>query len=763
MKIQIAVAYHKKEETFFKNEILTPIQVGKARSDLDLGIIGDDTGDNISEKNPWYAELTATYWLWKNSQADIKGLFHYRRFLDLNEKSLNTKKNYYELSLPANVSPKKFLQQLDISKERIIEILQKNMLITRKKEDLRSWSDLTVKKHYQTMHIPKHIDMALNVINSAYPKYYKTAKNSLNGYKSYFTSILVMKSQDFDNYCRWLFGIISKVENKINYYHHDLAIGGAKSRWAGFMGERLTAIYIQHQLDLGRKVAEFPLAILIPPNTRFFEVNTYTGMYAVSQKNRIIIHNKEDKKRPKVSVAIAAYNVEKYVEQSVQSVLRQTLANIEIIAVDDGSTDNTWKILQKLASRDKRLRIIHQPNYGLAAVRNLSISQAQGEYIHFLDADDFLDNDFLEELVKSADKYNSDIVISTHKIINEQGDLLFAAPLPHTLIGHNLNVRKNIDLLLAPCHVWDKLYRLTFIRKNNLKFYPKKVGGEDIYFWWLAINKAKNVSITHSPKYNYRLNIQSSMQAVPANVLTTFEPAIATQKFVQETQNSLAEQLYAVFKLNLIGHVIFRARDSLSANPEFRKKFFMEARNFLRFGRVKISSEIMKKTKWFYTDYPAIQKIAKRTPLNRLYELFDLELNIFKLCCYYLFSKILRGHAQEVYLHKKTNYYDRIKQSLNDCFELKLNIFGVPGIKIYQFPNKINIYLFGVLVLQRIIRGAETNFYFLKIKFMSKTSTHTRLFGLPLVNRYTTVVLDNFDYLRQEIVKQQLITPKKGK
>ena len=98
IKIEIAVAYHKNSK-LVKNDCLLPIQAGKACSDIDLDMQGDDTGDNISAKNFGYAELTAIYWLWKNSKADIKGLFHYRRFLDLNVASKHWSEDVYEYPL----------------------------------------------------------------------------------------------------------------------------------------------------------------------------------------------------------------------------------------------------------------------------------------------------------------------------------------------------------------------------------------------------------------------------------------------------------------------------------------------------------------------------------------------------------------------------------------------------------------------------------------------------------------------------------------
>lgn len=123
-KIQIAVAYHK-DSKLIKNDCLLPIQVGKACSDIELDMQGDDTGDNISSKNFGYAELTAIYWLWKNSKADIKGLFHYRRFLDLNLKSEHYNEDIYEYLLSEHFSSPNFLEKMEISQNNINELLKK--------------------------------------------------------------------------------------------------------------------------------------------------------------------------------------------------------------------------------------------------------------------------------------------------------------------------------------------------------------------------------------------------------------------------------------------------------------------------------------------------------------------------------------------------------------------------------------------------------------------------------------------------------------
>ena len=111
----------------------------------------------------------------------------------------------------------------------------------------------------------------------------------------------------------------------------------------------------------------------------------------------------------KISVIVPVFNAEKYLKMCLNSFVSQTLKNIVIICIDDGSTDNSLAILDKFKSKDDRIKIIKQKNYGVSIARNNGISEAQGEYIGFVDADDWVDKDFFEKLYNAAQKYNADI------------------------------------------------------------------------------------------------------------------------------------------------------------------------------------------------------------------------------------------------------------------------------------------------------------------------------------------------------------------
>ena len=101
----------------------------------------------------------------------------------------------------------------------------------------------------------------------------------------------------------------------------------------------------------------------------------------------------------KISVIVPVFNAEKYLKMCLNSLVSQTLKNIEIICIDDGSTDNSLAILDKFKSKDNRIKIIKQKNYGVSMARNNGISEAQGEYIGFVDADDWVDKDFFENYI----------------------------------------------------------------------------------------------------------------------------------------------------------------------------------------------------------------------------------------------------------------------------------------------------------------------------------------------------------------------------
>lgn len=742
-KIQIAVAYHKNSE-LIKNDCLLPIQVGKACSDVDLDMQGDDTGDNISSKNFGYAELTAIYWLWKNSKADIKGLFHYRRFLDLNVASEHWAEDIYEYPLSDKFSSSVFLSQLDISEKNIKTLLGKYLILTRRKEDLHSWSNYSVREHYAAEHHGEHFEKALEIIKQDYPEYYASAEKLANGHTSYFTNVFIMKKEEFNEYCSWMFDILFKIEPTLNLYDKTLAPNTKKARWAGFLGERLTAIYIQKQIDDGQKVGEFPAVILTPNNDqKWYECNTYdTNLYVKKQEKKEIVKNKENPKQPIISVCIAAYNVGKYIEKCLSSVINQTLQNIEIVVVNDGSKDNTLDIIKKFAEKDKRIIIINQKNQGLGNTRNRAIEKARGKYIHLMDADDYMDSTFLENMVKNAEKYNSDLVLSTHRGIDEQTlNTLYVSTLPHTLIKSGFNLTNNIDILLVPCHVWDKIYLKKLIQNTTFT----SEGGEDIYFWYRTALKAKNVSVHRKCEYNYRINTKS-VQSNANYALGVFKNLRRAQELLKETKNPDIIGMFNIFKDVLIGHMLYRAHTLIEKDKKFRLEFYKNTKIFL--DNKQLSSKLIKKKEWYWTDFALMDKIKKCKSFKQFEKIINIQTSsqlLFNIIKYKIKSMFVSKKRKEKCYFKMNDAISKLK------FPIEYKLFGIKLFKLSHKGNKYTLNILGLPLFKRDVLDIYEKFYIIGVPCVSRNKIKTKVFGITIKNNIDAYLIRTFDFLGWKI------------
>lgn len=147
-------------------------------------------------------------------------------------------------------------------------------------------------------------------------------------------------------------------------------------------------------------------------------------------------------KRPIISVIIPCYNTEKYLAESLDCIIKQTLKNIEIICIDDGSTDRTPKILKRYAKKDERIKIITQKNSGVVTARNRAIAKAKSEYIYPFDSDDIITPDCLEKLYNAMQEGKGDII--TNRVVmfseNDQGELCLPKPTKSNMVIHNCMV-----------------------------------------------------------------------------------------------------------------------------------------------------------------------------------------------------------------------------------------------------------------------------------------------------------------------------------
>lgn len=207
----------------------------------------------------------------------------------------------------------------------------------------------------------------------------------------------------------------------------------------------------------------------------------------------------------KISVIIPIYKVEKYLEKCVKSVLNQTYKNLEVILVDDGSPDNCGKICDMFAERDKRIFVIHKENGGISDARNVGLRKATGEYIAFVDSDDYIEPDMYEELLQHIKKDRSELAICNFWYVDEMGTSIDERnndlPIRDEVIsGDEALARLAEKKYWYYVTAWNKLYQKQLL--EGIEF-PKGKIREDEFVAHHVLYKCKRISCVKKPLYQY--------------------------------------------------------------------------------------------------------------------------------------------------------------------------------------------------------------------------------------------------------------------
>lgn len=257
-KIKIFVSYKDKHKTI-KSDIITPIQTGRAiAEEVFEGMIGDDTGDNISVLNNRFCETTAIYWVWKNYEQidnpDYIGFMHYRRHFLYGEKNYNT--NYYGLVKYEKLN-QEYLEE-NITDENIKNIVEKyDVIIPRRITNFEINGLKNNYKQYKKSHNIDDLDKALNILTDKYPEYKKYVEEYKNSNYAYYLNMFIMRKDIFFEYCNWLFSILFELRYTIiptsdNY----------QNRVIGFISERLTDIFFRKLYDDKYRMKELPISYI---------------------------------------------------------------------------------------------------------------------------------------------------------------------------------------------------------------------------------------------------------------------------------------------------------------------------------------------------------------------------------------------------------------------------------------------------------------------------------------------------------------------
>lgn len=248
----------------------------------------------------------------------------------------------------------------------------------------------------------------------------------------------------------------------------------------------------------------------------------------------------------KISIIIPNYNNENYIEQCIYSILNQTMKDFEIIIVDDGSEDNSIKKIKSLMKKNKKIKLIKQFNQNASIARNKGIEIATGEYILFIDADDFLyEKDTLLKMITKIK--NNDLLLSNYKIIDEFNNFIDCYNVSNDITKNsNNNIEKYAFVSAVPTN---KLFKTNIIHNNNIYFDNVDIG-QDLNFYLKYLACSERVVVTKDYSYCYRRNPNGITRKINYNLLDIVKSIECVKKFYKNNEKGNENIIDAVAFIN---------------------------------------------------------------------------------------------------------------------------------------------------------------------------------------------------------------------
>ena len=276
----------------------------------------------------------------------------------------------------------------------------------------------------------------------------------------------------------------------------------------------------------------------------------------------------------KISVVIPVYNVEKYLDKCLDSLENQTLKEIEIICVNDGSKDNSLDILKKHAEKDSRVKVIDQKNAGVSAARNKGIRSAKGEYVTFVDSDDFIKEYTYKSCADIIFKENPEIFIYGFRVDEKE-------EVPQDIDISKCNYYDNGNFMAAYNNshpaVWDKIFKREFLLKNKIFFKEDVSYAEDYTFTLMALARAKKIMSCSNKFYYYRTDNENSIVNT-VKLQKKMESSIKVNKYLLQDFHKLGIYDYDLMFLEEFGKIERYISEEVK-DAELKDKYAQELRD----------------------------------------------------------------------------------------------------------------------------------------------------------------------------------------
>lgn len=302
-------------------------------------------------------------------------------------------------------------------------------------------------------------------------------------------------------------------------------------------------------------------------------------------------------KKVKVSIIIPVYNGELYIEKCIHSILKQKFQDYEVILIDDGSTDSSGVICQKMAKEDARIVVIHSVNQGVSEARNLGIQSASGEFLQFIDIDDWIEETMTKSLVEAATHQDIDLVVCGYKRVTKyitRKDRMWDAP------GTYRNSDYLVRILEDPTGyyygvVWNKLFRRQLIIDNALLFDKSLSLGEDFVFNLEYIKHAKNIKVIEERPYIYNYSNIGTLSRYKVDSFDIYKKELENRKEIYYRMCKVFEEL----NLQISNH---------RKIVEYWKIFYMKNLYELEYGFQDFTKEQKEQWKKILTEDEAIRQ-----------------------------------------------------------------------------------------------------------------------------------------------------------
>ncbi|MDY4576588.1 MAG: glycosyltransferase family 2 protein [Anaerobutyricum hallii] len=286
------------------------------------------------------------------------------------------------------------------------------------------------------------------------------------------------------------------------------------------------------------------------------------------------------KKCGKVSIVIPVYKVEKYIDNCIASVIKQTYTNLEVLVVDDGSPDMCPKKCDCWAAKDSRIRVIHQNNMGVSAARNRAIEQLTGDYLLFVDSDDWIAEDMVETLVKKIEAIpKTDAIFCGYTEVNEDGEIIRTVEPNHAQRVCRDEAVKSIFGVYGT-FLWNKMFRVELLKENFLFDLDLKIGEDEL--WMINVLKsARDIYLFNKSLYFYRRRLAGASNDYSLNSKRLSE-VVAQQRTLMSIAEYKSEALADLVKCRLYycGYKIMRL-----AYYQKNYKIFEEVDKQIEIGR----------------------------------------------------------------------------------------------------------------------------------------------------------------------------------